>query len=213
LPERLIRLYTYVDDLVIDPFMGSGSTLVAAARLGRRYAGYDLDGDYVELARGRVAAELESLPEEASADDALLRSDAMAEGLSAERLAAAVIAEAGFSIVDRDRRIRGTGVSIDLVARTVGGEEVWFMVAGPFSAERGGMQRGEVVWRTLGRAAAVAGVRGPTPLVVVTTDLPREPSDTAMALIAACGGVITEVVHLLQGADRMRLGQLARSGA
>ena len=54
LPEQLIRLYTFEDDLVLDPFMGSGSALVAAARLGRRYVGYDLDASYVELARRRV---------------------------------------------------------------------------------------------------------------------------------------------------------------
>ena len=54
LPEQLIRLYTFVDDLVLDPFMGSGSALVAAARLGRRYVGYDLDPEYVEIARQRV---------------------------------------------------------------------------------------------------------------------------------------------------------------
>ncbi|MGC8463468.1 MAG: DNA-methyltransferase, partial [Acidimicrobiales bacterium] len=58
LPEQLIRLYTFRDDLVLDPFMGSGSSLVAAARLGRRYVGYDLDPDYVEVARRRVAEAL-----------------------------------------------------------------------------------------------------------------------------------------------------------
>lgn len=55
LPEHLIRLYTFKQDLVLDPFMGSGSALVAAARLGRRYVGYDLDETYVAIARRRVA--------------------------------------------------------------------------------------------------------------------------------------------------------------
>src|SRR6202035_1528418 len=41
LPLRLIELYTFRDDLVLDPFMGSGTTAVAAVRSGRRYAGYD----------------------------------------------------------------------------------------------------------------------------------------------------------------------------
>ena len=57
LPEQLIRLYTFKGDLVLDPLMGSGSALVAAARLGRRYVGYDLDAQYVEIARRRVAEE------------------------------------------------------------------------------------------------------------------------------------------------------------
>ena len=60
LPERLIELYTYAGDLVLDPFMGSGSTLVAAAKWQRRYAGYDLDGEYVGIARRRVAEEVEA---------------------------------------------------------------------------------------------------------------------------------------------------------
>jgi site-specific DNA-methyltransferase (adenine-specific) len=57
LPERLIRLYTYAGDVVLDPFLGSGSTAVAAARNGRRYVGYDTDPEYVEIARERIARE------------------------------------------------------------------------------------------------------------------------------------------------------------
>jgi site-specific DNA-methyltransferase (adenine-specific) len=58
LPERLVLLYTYEDDLVLDPFLGSGSALVAAARHGRRYVGYDLDPTYCAIAERRVADEL-----------------------------------------------------------------------------------------------------------------------------------------------------------
>src|SRR5437016_4091180 len=54
LPERLIHLYTYYDDLVLGPFVGSGTTPVAAVRTGRHYAGYDTDSTYVERARQRV---------------------------------------------------------------------------------------------------------------------------------------------------------------
>ena len=56
-PGRLIDLYTYENDLVLDPFMGSGSTLVAASRLGRRFIGYDLDPTYVDITRLRVQNE------------------------------------------------------------------------------------------------------------------------------------------------------------
>ena len=55
LPQRLIHLYTYRDDVVLDPFIGSGSTAVAAVATGRRYIGYDTDAEYVALAEERIA--------------------------------------------------------------------------------------------------------------------------------------------------------------
>jgi DNA modification methylase len=57
LPSRLIDLYTYRGDLVLDPFAGAGTTAVAAVRSGRRYAGYDLDESYIRLAEARVCDE------------------------------------------------------------------------------------------------------------------------------------------------------------
>jgi DNA modification methylase len=55
LPRRFIDLYTYAGELVLDPFMGSGSTALACLQTGRTYVGYDIDPDYVEMARKRVA--------------------------------------------------------------------------------------------------------------------------------------------------------------
>jgi site-specific DNA-methyltransferase (adenine-specific) len=57
LPRRLIELYTNESDLVLDPFMGSGTTAVAAVRTGRHFVGVETDPDYVELARARLADE------------------------------------------------------------------------------------------------------------------------------------------------------------
>jgi site-specific DNA-methyltransferase (adenine-specific) len=56
LPARCIRLFTYVDDVVLDPFMGSGTTAVAAIRNDRRFLGFETDPAYVALAGERIAA-------------------------------------------------------------------------------------------------------------------------------------------------------------
>jgi modification methylase len=55
LPRRLILLYTNPGDVVLDPFMGSGSTAVAAASLGRHYTGCELSEEYCALAANRLA--------------------------------------------------------------------------------------------------------------------------------------------------------------
>lgn len=60
LPKRLIELYTYQGDVVLDPFMGSGSTAVAALLTERQYVGYETVGDYARLARKRIKASKDS---------------------------------------------------------------------------------------------------------------------------------------------------------
>jgi site-specific DNA-methyltransferase (adenine-specific) len=54
LPYRLIQLYTFEAELVLDPFMGSGQTAIAAVKTKRHYVGYDINEEYVKLARRRI---------------------------------------------------------------------------------------------------------------------------------------------------------------
>lgn len=58
LPRRLIELYTYRGDLVLDPFVGSGTTALAALESGRHYVGFDTEQEYIELAEQRLAGGL-----------------------------------------------------------------------------------------------------------------------------------------------------------
>ena len=59
LPYRLIQLYSFAGDVVLDPFCGSGTTCIAALKTKRRYIGVDSELAYVEGARTRIAAFLE----------------------------------------------------------------------------------------------------------------------------------------------------------
>ena len=54
LPKRLIQLYSYMGDVILDPFMGSGTTAVAALDSDRKYIGYEIKKEYVQFARKRV---------------------------------------------------------------------------------------------------------------------------------------------------------------
>lgn len=54
LPYRCIQLYTFENEVVLDPFMGSGQTALAALETGRHYIGYETDQEYVQLAENRI---------------------------------------------------------------------------------------------------------------------------------------------------------------
>lgn len=57
IPYRLMKLYSYENDTILDPFNGSGQTTKVAHRFGRRYVGIDTVNEYVELAKMRIASE------------------------------------------------------------------------------------------------------------------------------------------------------------
>lgn len=215
LPEQLIELYTYRNDLVLDPFMGSGSALIAAARLDRRYVGYDLDPSYVEIARDRVAAEGAPVELQQRIPFEPPNSTIIDAGRAAQRTAGELLEAAGFTIDASNKRIGRAGLSVSFVALDADGEEWWFDVAGPFTTRRGGMSRAETVWKSLGRAHAVRGVtdpKAPTPLVLLTTQLPKRSSEGDRALRAAGPHAVFDVIDLLSSDGRRRLSQYASGG-
>jgi DNA modification methylase len=61
LAERLVRMFSFVGDTVLDPFMGTGSTTVAAAKWGRNSVGFEVDEHYYKLAQRRIAKDTSSL--------------------------------------------------------------------------------------------------------------------------------------------------------
>ncbi|HSW51168.1 MAG TPA: site-specific DNA-methyltransferase [Bryobacteraceae bacterium] len=61
LADRLVRMFSFVGDTVLDPFLGTGTTTVAAARAGRNSIGFEVDDHYFEMAHKRIANETGSL--------------------------------------------------------------------------------------------------------------------------------------------------------
>ncbi len=58
LPKRCIKLFSFVNDVILDPFLGSGSTLVMCALLNRKGIGVEVDENYCELAKNRLIKEV-----------------------------------------------------------------------------------------------------------------------------------------------------------
>lgn len=54
LPFRLIQLFSFKDDIILDPFMGSGTTAIASLKSERKYIGYDTETEYIKLAERRI---------------------------------------------------------------------------------------------------------------------------------------------------------------
>jgi DNA modification methylase len=214
LPERLIHLYTYRGDLVLDPFMGSGTTAVAALRTERHFVGYDTDPEYVEKATARVDAERSRLAGATSApgrvtlasgpapddDDAGALGRALREGRAARELAGQALEDAGFTHIEADVNLPD-GVEVSFAGRDRRGRPWRFDVCGGFTSSRAGLRRADVLWKALGKAAVLHASRPTVPLVLLTTDLPPRNSSAAASLAALVGPKLPIRAVVVLGAD------------
>ena len=225
LPSRLIELYTYRDDLVLDPFVGSGTAAVAAVRTRRHYVGYDLDESYIRLAEARVAAErqrlagddgghvrvrLPAVPMVRSGDETR-GAQAVREGRAAKDIGREVIESAGFTDIREDQRQSG-GIEVSFTGRDLSGGLWFFDVAGSFTSHRAGLGRPEAYWKALGRSA-VLRESGATPLVLLTAGAPSPGSAGGEALKEVTGPAkpIRAVIELLDPSGLEQLARLCRS--
>jgi site-specific DNA-methyltransferase (adenine-specific) len=208
LPQRLIELYTFTGDLVLDPFLGSGTTVVAARRAGRLGLGYDLDPTYVELARARLAEEDDVLGDAGEVGGG---SGGAGHGASVGSLAKGALASAGFVDVRANRRLRGLGLVLSFTAKDAAGSTWHFDVAGSNSAYRGGMSKTDTVWRTLGRAHVMAS-KDVKPLVILTPQLPRLGSEGDKALRATGPKGFFDAIDLLSPDAHRRMAVYAEGG-
>ncbi|HUY86978.1 MAG TPA: site-specific DNA-methyltransferase [Acidimicrobiales bacterium] len=223
LPSRLIELYTYRGDLILDPFVGAGSSAVAAVRSERNYVGYDLDANYIQLAEQRVAAERRRIDGESlagairislpakpsqSANDTNNAARAIREGKSAKEIARIWIEQSGFTQIQEDQRQVG-GVEVSFAACDATGETWLFDVSGSFTSHRSGLKRADVLWKALAKACVLSTV-GVPPLVLLTTEAPSPSSSAAKTLNQVCGPdkPIFAVVEILDSSAEDRLRDL-----
>ena len=214
LPERLINLYTYRGDLVLDPFAGSGSTAVAAARLRRSFVGYDTDPYYVELASRRVSevdgkeggpgsVAISIGGRSSNHTDPFRR--ALAEGRTAKEIAGLLIERAGFRHVRGDARV--AGLEFAYAGDDDSGGHWLFDVSGSFAHGKSGLIRSETLWKALGKAAAFRALEPHGPrLVLLTMYLPAPGTPEHAALVALRGDIVADAFCMLEAktADLLR---------
>ncbi len=230
LPRRLIELYTYEGDVVLDPFIGSGSAAIAALQTRRHFVGFDTDREYVVAAEQRIAEErqrLEAADDHASipfrvelpavrpaVDSEDLYAQAVREGRQSKELAGALLEWCGFTDIRADVRQRGLGLTLSFVATDQTGADWAFDVSGAFTSNRTGLRRADALWKSLGRAAVLRGGGAGLPLVLLTTDAPARgtPGHQALAVMRGPGHPVFDLVELLNTDDRSRLQRYARQG-
>jgi site-specific DNA-methyltransferase (adenine-specific) len=208
LPERLIHMNTYEGELVLDPFMGSGSTAVAAVRTGRHFVGYDTDAGYAAAAMERVAGERLSPQVRVTATDHR-GTDPLSGGWAAKDLAVSLLTDAGFTDIVDDRKVV-PGVVPTLSATDRTGGRWFFEVVGGRTSNRPGAQRIELLWRAIAKGSVVHEAEPNAHFVVLTVGLPAAPSGgRALAAVTGPAKPVASVVDMMAADAHEVLARLA----
>ena len=188
LVERCIDLYSFSGDIVLDPFMGSGTTAVAARLTGRSFVGYEMDPSYVDIAHQRIEREAgpEVVGERVHRDDVRTLRDIVED----------ILNRAGCEVVEWGVRVV-TSFDVSGKARSSHGREFLFDIVGGAMPGRTGLARGDLLWREIGRAAVVHSVRPNDPFFVFSAGLPeRSGGGLALQSTVGAGQPISAVIHV-----------------
>jgi len=216
LPRRLIDLYTYRGDVIVDPFLGSGTTLLAAERTGRRGIGFDLDPDYAEIARARLAKEKErpkvqsfegaeqgelaiELPDEGPDRIEHYQARATSEGKKASDLAKQVLEEAGFDIIKEKVKVPKLGLQFNFQVADADGRPYYVDVSGAFTTVRPGLMRTDTLWKLLGRVHVLKAREDMNTrhrVLVLTSNLPNAGSEGYKALRAVGPNAVFDAIEM-----------------
>lgn len=207
LPERLIHMNTYEGELVLDPFLGSGTTAVAAVRTGRHFVGYDTDAGYAAAAMQRVQAETR-LPQVRLAATEGRDADALTTGWAAKDLAVAMLQSCGFTEVSDDAKVV-PGVEPTLRGTDRRGRPWLFEVVGGRTSNRPGAQRIELVWRAIAKASVAHEADPAVGFAVLTVGLPAAQSGgRALEAVTGRGRPVADVIDLMAADAPSRLAAL-----
>ena len=221
LPHRLIQLYTFKGDVVLDPFLGVGSTAVAALRSERHFVGYEIEPEYALRARERIEAEKMRLAEEGERsrevrtvtaahpslvlDPGDFQRRAVEQGRRAKELAHDLLTACSFTVFKEDFRFRN-GVEVNFLATDVKGNSWMIDVSGAFTSNRPGLKRTDTLWKALGKAAVIKSSDKSWPLLLLTTDLPDRGTSGYLALQSTRGVLYHDALDMfsVEGQQRLR---------
>ena len=231
LPQRLIQIYTFRDDLVLDPFMGSGQTALACVDAGRRFVGYDTDGSYVTLANKRIAEYRDErtrrlthtdasgtyLRDATSIDDAPTSPLGSNFQATSTRQAHAFAKECdqllqgrGYTITVSKKQIGVLGIEISREAVSPNGRTLWFAYHGSLRGARPGLRRTDTVKKALadGTLLSTLPAADRKPFVILTSHLPKQGSAKKMIDKAVDEGYFASVLCIYDPADEAQLADL-----